>query len=344
MRGGTIEDRIEVRGDMRERNLNTFKTVDDAVEYWFRYYKENGYPNYKRESYEPQKELAKVRNSPEVIHDGVANQIMTGCGFLWSYFPHWVDVETWNSQSVADLWKDDEKLHKLIEKTVAWCINHENARISENRVRQLAKVYLAKQAPSNFRPTVAKSLYNMYGNGGSVYDPCAGWGGRLMGFLASDCKEYVTCDPATKTYHGLLQLAGNLKDEQKKVTILNCCQEEYQPEAERFDMVFTSPPYFDCEKYSDEPTQSYIRYPTISRWVSQFLEPLIVNAWIGLKEGGYFVLNIANTKNAPRLEDLSQIYSQMVGFRMVDTILLSLSSISGKGVKYEPMFVFQKKQ
>ena len=326
-----------------ERNIAAFPTVDDAIEYYFGYYKEHGYPNYNPDSYNQQKELEKVRNAPDVIENGIAKQVMTGCGFLWSYFPHWVDVKTWNSESVAELWSDDVKLRKLIEKTVSWCIKHEGARLAENRVRQLAKVYLAKQAPSNFRPTVAKSLYERFGNNGAVYDPCAGCGGRLMGFLASNCTEYVGCDPSTKTYDGLLKLSADLKDEHKKVTILQCCQEDFTPEAEHFDMVFTSPPYFDCEKYSDEPTQSYIRYPVVTKWVSGFLEPLIANSWIALKNGGYFVLNIANTKNAPQLEELSQILASMVGFNHLETIKLTLSSISGNGVKYEPMFVFRKR-
>ena len=312
------------------------------MEYYYRHYKASGYPNYELSSYNPQRELEKVRNTESVIEGGIAKQTMTGCGYLWSYFPHWVDVKTWNSESVADNWGDDEKLHKLIEKTVAWCIKHENGRMSENRVRQLAKVYLAKQAPSNFRPTVAKSLYDKYGNHGSVYDPCAGWGGRMFGFLASDCAEYVCCEPSTKTVDGLLALADTFSDIPKHIDIHPVCQEDYTPQAEHFDFVFTSPPYYDCEKYSDEPTQSYIRYPTISKWSTGFLEPLIFNAWVALKHGGYFILNIANTKTAPNLEALSEIYAQMMGFRLAETLKLTLSSISGNGTKYEPMFVFRK--
>ena len=325
-----------------EKDIYSFLSVDDAIEYYYRHYKEHGYPNYSCSSYNPQKELERVRNADDVIQGDVAIQSMVGCGFLWSYFPHWVDVKTWNSESVADNWKDDAKLHKLIEKTVAWCIKHEHGRMSENRVRQLAKVYLAKQAPSNFRPTVAKSLYSRYGNGGAVYDPCAGWGGRMMGFLASTCVEYVCCEPSTKTVSGLVSLANTFQTEGKSVVINPVCQEDYTPAEEHFDMVFTSPPYYDCEKYCDEPTQSYIRYPTISKWSAGFLEPLVYNAWIALKQGGYFVLNIANTKTAPRLEELSVIYAQMMGFSLVDTIKLTLSSISGNGTKYEPMFVFKK--
>lgn len=312
------------------------------MEYYYRYYKQNGYPNYSAASYNPTKELERVKRCDDVITDDVAKQTMLGCGYLFSYFPHWIDVKTWNSDSISECWKDDAKLHKLMEKTVSWCIKHENGKMSENRVRQLAKVYLAKQAPSNFRPTVAKSLYDRYGNRGAVYDPCAGWGGRMFGFLASGCGEYVCCEPSTKTVDGLTALAETYSNIPKRIVINACCQEDYTPEAEYFDFVFTSPPYFDCEHYSDEETQSYIRYPVLSKWSVGFLEPLIYNAWTALKHGGYFCLNIANTKTAPQLEQLSEIYASMMGFVLEQTIKLTLSSISGNGAKYEPMFVFRK--
>lgn len=164
----------------------------------------------------------------------------------------------------------------------------------------------------------------------------------MLGFLASDCKEYVCCDPSTKTYKGLSQLAETFAWREKVIQIYPVCQEDFLPQKEHFDLVFTSPPYFDCEKYCDEPTQSYIRYPTQSKWGTGFLEPLISNAYLALKKDGTFVLNIANTKNAKDLENLSLILAEMAGFKLIETLGLALSSIAGKGVKYEPMFVFKK--
>lgn len=327
---------------MMEKNIFSFPSVEQAVDYYFQYYRNNGYPNYDISQYNPQKELERVKRCDDVIVDGIAKQTMQGCGFLWCFFPHWVDVKTISDTSISENWCDDKKLRSMIEKTVNWCIKHESGRMSTNRIRQLAKVYLCKQSPSNFRPTVAKAIYDRYGNAGKVYDPCAGWGGRMFGFLASDCKEYVCCDPSTKTYDGLVRLSETYSDVDKSIEIHCECQEDYAPQKEYFDIVFTSPPYFDCEKYSDEPTQSYIRYPTITKWCAGFLEPLISNAYDALKPNGAFVLNIANTKNVKNLEELSVILAEMAGFSLEDTLKLTLSSIAGKGVKYEPMFVFRK--
>ena len=167
-------------------------------------------------------------------------------------------------------------------------------------------------------------------------------GGRMLGFLASDCKEYVCCEPSVKTYEGLQELAQRFAGENKTIDINCVCQEDYPVKANHFDMVFTSPPYFDCEKYSDEPTQSYVRYKTYGEWLTGFLKPLIEKAYLALKPNGYFILNIANTKNAKTLEETSVQFAKDCGFTHDDTLKLVLSSIAGKGIKYEPMFVFKK--
>ena len=327
-----------------ETDITTFPSLESAVDYYYDYYLEHGYPNYDIKDYDPEKELERLKQvQPEsIIVDGVARQSMLGCGFLWCFFPHWIEVETASGTSLAENWKDKEKLRKLIEKNVAYCVKHERSRWSRNRIRQNAKVYLSKQSPSNFRPTVAKALYDIYGKSGAVYDPCGGWGGRMFGFLASTCREYVCCDPSQKTYIGLAALRDTYRSEQKSVSVVHGCQEDYTPAPGHFDLVFTSPPYFDNERYSTEETQSYIRWKTLPEWCNGFLRPLIQNAYTGLKPDGTFILNIANTKNAENLEHMSVELACETGFVMVDEIKLALSSISGKGTKYEPMFVFKK--
>lgn len=162
-----------------EKDILSFQTINSAIDYYFQFYKENGYPNYEKQNYDPRKEMKRLMSidAKDIIQGNVAKQTMHSCGFLWSFFPHWIDVETASDVSLSKNWQDEEKLRKLIEKTIAWCIKHENGRWSTNRIRQLAKVYLSKQSPSNFRPSVAKSLYDIYGNSGCVYDQCGGWGG-----------------------------------------------------------------------------------------------------------------------------------------------------------------------
>ena len=43
---------------------------------------------------------------------------MHGCGFLWTYFPHWTDVKCGGEEhTLLENWNDDNKLKILIKKT-----------------------------------------------------------------------------------------------------------------------------------------------------------------------------------------------------------------------------------
>ena len=81
----------------------------------------------------------------------------------------------------------------------------------------------------------------------------------------------------------------------KKVDIYKQGSETFQPKSESLDLCFTSPPYFDTEKYSDEESQSYKKFPTKDEWVNGFLKTTIENCYRGLKKGGYMLYNIKHT-------------------------------------------------
>ena len=66
-----------------------------------------------------------------------------------------------------------------------------------------------------------------------------------------------------------------------------------------FDTIFTSPPYFNTEKYSDEDTQSYIRYKKIDDWNKNFLHKALGKMIPTLKAGGIMAINIADVFSGP---------------------------------------------
>ena len=169
-----------------------------------------------------------------------------------------------------------------------------------------------------------------------------GWGGRMLGFLSSNCKKYTGTDPSTKTFKGLNDLKKDYEYVNKEIELHNIGSEEFIPEKNSLDLCFTSPPYFDTEKYSNEKTQSYIKYNTEDLWIDGFLRKTIKNCYYGLKKDGYMIINIANVKTAPNLESSVVKISLEEGFKYIDTYKLILSSISGKGYKYEPVFIFKK--
>ena len=128
----------------------------------------------------------------------------------------------------------------------------------------------------------------------------------------------------------------------KQVNIYKLGSEDYKPIKGSLDLCFTSPPYFDTEKYSDEETQSYIKFPSNDEWVNGFLYKTIKNCYRGLKGNKYMLINIANTSKYKFIEEETIRISKELGFKQEKTIELTLSSVMGTGYKYEPIFVFKK--
>lgn len=318
-------------------------TKDDILDLNFNYWRKRGFPNYKKEDYNCKKELNKLIdfNETTIFKENKLTQNLIGNGFLWTYFPNWIKVPCGGGKSLSELWDDDKKLKELIRKTYDYEVKHGSGVITVNRLRQNSKVYLSKQSVSNFRPTAAKYIYNTYGNNGIVWDMSSGWGGRLFGFLASNCKKYIGTEPNKETFRGLNELKNDFNNI-KEVDLINCGSEEYSPIKNSLDLCFTSPPYFDTEKYSEEATQSFIKYQSIDEWVNGFLKKTITNCFNGLKNGGIMAINIANTPKHKTLEGETVRLSEELGFKLIKTIKLELSSISKTSAKYEPIFIFKK--
>jgi DNA modification methylase len=55
-----------------------------------------------------------------------------------------------------------------------------------------------------------------------------------------------------------------------------------------YDMVFTSPPYYNKEIYGSKDAP----YKTNDEWDEQFYKPIFRATWDNLKKGGHYCLNI----------------------------------------------------
>jgi len=121
-----------------------------------------------------------------------------------------------------------------------------------------------------------------------VFDPCIGWGGRMVGSVClsnSDVKySYVGCEPCKKTFNSLEDISKfvckndpNVNSDQ--IEIYNNPVEDLLHTEKfsnyTFDCCLTSPPYYDLEIYSDEKTQSINNYKTYRDWLTKFIEPII---------------------------------------------------------------------
>ena len=162
---------------------------------------------------------------------------------------------------------------------------------------------LRKYICSQFKPNVAKAMYD-YFDSKNILDFSAGWGDRLAGFFASQNTElYVGIDPRLENHPFYQQQEiyynnwrNDFLENEKKVETWHEAAEDMNFERyyDTFDMIFTSPPYFNVERYSHDDNQSWVRYKDIDSWNNQFLQKTIDNLWPTLKSGGLLCINISD--------------------------------------------------
>lgn len=152
---------------------------------------------------------------------------------------------------------------------------------------------------NEFPPHLARDLCIRYGMSASslVLDPCAGWGGRMLG-ASCVVNSYHGFEPATATADGLDDLADFIRLLRPDFAAKIECRpfEDAALEVGSYDFAITSPPYFDTELYAAEDTQSSVRYQTFEAWHVGFFRPLIHSTMAALKRGCVFILNIGSRR------------------------------------------------
>lgn len=107
---------------------------------------------------------------------------------------------------------------------------------------------------SHFNPFIFKYFIEKY-DVKKCYDPCGGWGHRLLG--AFDLEKYIYNDLSKSTYNNVKRIIHDLKI-QNTVTYNNDAQ-NFIPN-EDFDAMFTCPPYYNLESYECGDFKSYEDY------------------------------------------------------------------------------------
>lgn len=171
-----------------------------------------------------------------------------------------------------------------------------------NRSVLRTMIGLRKYICAQFKPNVSKVLYDKLGSE-NILDFSAGWGDRLSGFYGSETGEfYLGIDPR-KENHPIYQEqkefytkhSGLFEVDKKSNFICKPAEDvDYTTYENKFDTVFTSPPYFSVERYSYDDTQSWVRYKEIDDWNKKFLQKTLKKLWVSIKSGGYLLVNIAD--------------------------------------------------
>ena len=253
------------------------------------------------------------------------------------------------------------------------------------------------QPAVNYPPMTAKYLYERFTEDLkdqeviNIYDPSAGWGGRILGAMAvrDDRRiHYIGTDPNsdnfnddgnyskyasladfynTKTYRGnpFFSETNTYEIFQEGSEIIHV-HPDFKKYKGKLDFIFTSPPYFNREAYSDDENQSYKKYgSSYDTWRHGFLAPTLETCAEYLRPGRYMAWNVADLlisgKYLPIEQDSVDIL-ESCGMIYKYTIKMALEGmpgqnrlgedgiptcknycrVNGKYLKYEPVFIFWK--
>ena len=182
-----------------------------------------------------------------------------------------------------------------------------------------------------------------------IFDPCGGWGGRLLGVLSwSPHTQYTCCEPCGSTAAGLNQTALILGLTNRCTIIAEPVEEVLHTKKDSlgmFDVVITSPPFFDLEQYSSEESQSTNRYPTWDRWTQEWFRPLIRDCLSVLKPDGLSAWAVGKYKTYPIIKNLVDYHAEN-GWVLTSLVVRRGSSRPGKhsgGSKQETVYCFRRR-
>ena len=250
--------------------MDNLKEVHDLI-------KSKGFPYYPTEEKWRNNQLLAFRRDTMVDHKNkVIGQSTHGLNLAWSYMEHAWGIKCGKMKTPMEVWNDEEHLTKGINKILTGTFFKKKPAhdITDSDMRSMLRRYSGTQMVSNFRPTAAAALYDIFvekdsplegTSAGTVWDPSMGYGGRLLGAIAAGV-NYIGTDPCIPTYEGLLKIKEDFGHNHKVYRLLRRGSETFVPQADSLDFVFTSPPYFGWEAYGDEPEQSSIKFSTSDIW------------------------------------------------------------------------------
>ena len=169
-----------------------------------------------------------------------------------------------------------------------WWITHHGIQSELGREETLSKTrFWETDGVSVFDPYLCELMYDWFvPKGGKILDPFAG--GSVRGIVATEMGfEYTGIDLSEK------QILANRKQSDKPNWIIGDSGQKIFFLEDTFDFVFTCPPYYDLEVYSDDKndlsTMSEKRFDTK-------LDDIIYKSTIKLKDNRFFGIVVSEVR------------------------------------------------
>ena len=250
--------------------------------------------------------------------------------------------------SPNEYWYSPDLLQKM--NWTFWRMNERG--INHDKIHSSFRLgaYVATQ----FKPHVAKTIFDFamtqtQSNAKTILDFSMGWGDRLAGFYTSSAQSYMGIDPNPSVFAVYKEqciayemlISGEkplIKEFQIKVKehifdafrCIGASGKEviaYNAPAEdilhiikqnRYDCIFTSPPYFATELYDeggDDWKQSWFRYSEYDKWWDKFYKPVMTACFEALSDKGIMMINIMDPSvNRKRYKTCDQMVDLIKSF------------------------------
>ncbi len=329
---------------------------NQIVELLFQYYRRIGFPHSFLTDEQKENRIGRIIKSKEILlENNNLQQNHQGIDLANSYHPHMMEAHYSSGEnSSMETFSDDNRLRDCINRWLELdkIPNHAG-------MRRILKTRNGTRSVGNFKPIIAKFIYNEYCSvNGRVLDPCAGYSGRLAGCIASNRNLfYHGIDPNGLTAVGNMKMASYFSTQYDILGEriykydfrfdIGMAEKVMPTIMEKYDLVFTSPPYFNIEIYSEDKNQSCNKYKEYKQWLNSFLYKIVNESYRLLKDDGRMILNVKNIDKYKIADDLCLYCERDWELEEIYHMRLSNNEFNRKGVKMhhtEPIFVFKKKQ
>lgn len=261
----------------------------------------------------------------------------SGSGKLFKVLKHYFEEEMYKchggrgSKTPMQVLEDDDDMKQVLD-----IINGHPNFYKGNEVSNVKSFFRnagrMAQKVANFPIKEVTTIYEKYTEkGDTIYDPSCGFGSRMSACMLSG-RHYIGTDPNPTLCNRLKDLAKfyiqNVEDSGNCV-IFRQGSEVYNPElVNSVDFSFTSPPYYDLERYGPDSGQSIVKFPEYKGWLAGYVVPTVKNIIAYTKENGLVAINTKNLTSGKKYTLFDDWFRIMKanGLEHVETISIKQNS------------------
>lgn len=175
-----------------------------------------------------------------------------------------------------------------------------------------------------------------------VLDPSAGWGCRALGAFLAGVETYHGVDPNQKLRDSYNNITALIQKHSTKNVNFKFIEEDFLKENltdNDYDAVFTGPPFFDYEIYSDDEKQSHKNKKNVDDWLENFLKPYVSKAFSKIRKNGKMFLYLSDIPGGNDYLQKTIFYiNNFRGCKYEGCIAMN----NGYGSQYWPLWVWSK--